>query len=176
MKKEKKTGIIVLLMVAMVGVSIFSASVMAAGIYGNEYGQNEPLPGGDGIMQRLRNRICDTLGICQGGCDLITLSGILTYNDIDFFIDGVELHFGPTWYIRSAESAIDYDQDGTLEIIYDELQGLVGTEITIEGHEQSDQWVSVFTINGEVYREPGQPIWSSQHQWQWRNRHGPNKP
>ena len=136
----------------------------------------KPLPNGNGLMQRLRNRICDTLGICQGGCNLITLSGMLTYDGTNFFIDDTELHFGPMWYITSAESAIDYDQDGTLEIIYDELQGLVGTEITIEGHEQSDQWVSVFTINGEVYREPGQPIWSSQHQFQWRNRHGPNKP
>jgi hypothetical protein len=136
----------------------------------------KPLPNGNGLMQRLRNRICDTLGICQGGCNLITLSGILTYDGTNFFIDDTELHFGPMWYITSAESAIDYDQDGTLEIIYDELQGLVGTEITIKGHEQSDQWVSVFTINGEVYREPGQPIWSSQHQFQWRNRHGPNKP
>ena len=135
-----------------------------------------PVPSGNGIMQRLRNRICDTLGICQGGCELITLTGILTFDGTHFFIDGIEIHFGPTWYITSAESAIDYDQDGSLEYIFDELQGLVGTTITIEGHEQSDQWVSVFTINGELYRETGQPIWSSQHQFQWRNRHGPNKP
>jgi hypothetical protein len=136
----------------------------------------KPVPSGNEIMQRLRNRICDTLGICQGGCELITLTGILTYVGADFFIDDIEIHFGPTWYITSAESAIDYDQDGTLESIYDELQGLVGTTITIEGHEQSDQWVSVFTINGELYREVGQPIWSSQHQLQHRNRHDPNKP
>ncbi len=133
-----------------------------------------PTPDGYGIMQQLRNRICDTIGICQGGCDLITLTGILTFDGINFLIDDNELHFGPTWYITSAESAIDYDQDGALEVIYDELQGLIRTEITIEGHEQSDKWVSVFTLNGELYREPGQPIWSSQHQFQWRNKHGPN--
>ena len=171
-----KTGIIVLFVGAMVGLSIFSTSAIAAGIDGDEDITSESLPGGNGLMQRLRNRICDTLGICQGDCDLITLTGVLTYDGTDFFIDGTELHFGPAWYITSAESAIDYDKDGTLEIIYDELHDLVGTEITIEGHEQSDQWVSVFTINGEVYRETGHPIWSSQHQWQWRNRHGPNKP
>jgi hypothetical protein len=135
-----------------------------------------PLPSGNGIMQRLRNRFCDTLGICQGGCDLTTLSGILSFDGVNFFIDGVELHFGPRWYLISAESVIDYDKDGSLELIFNELQGLIGTEITIEGHQQSDQWVSVFTINGEVYREPGQPIWASQHQFQWRNHNGPNKP
>jgi len=171
-----KTGATLLIVGLMVGLSIFSSSVIGAGINANKSRADEPLPDGSGTMQRLRNRICDTLGICQGGCDLITLTGLLTYDGTDFYIDGTELHFGPTWYISSAESTIDYDQDGTLEIIYDELQGLVGTEITVEGHEQSDQWMSVFTINGELYREPGQPIWSSEHQWQWKNRNGPNKP
>lgn len=170
-----KTEIIVTLVVAMVGITVFSGSVIA-NASGDEHRTNDPLPGGNGLMQRLRNRICDTLGICQDGCEPIMLTGILTFDDINFYIDDVELHFGPTWYITSAESAIDYDKDGTLEVIYDELQGLVGTEVTVEGHEQSDQWVSVFTINGEVYREPGQPIWSSQHQFKWRKRHGPNKP
>lgn len=171
-----KTGATLLIVGLMVGLSIFSSSVIGAGINANKSRADEPLPDGSGTMQRLRNRICDTLGICQGGCDLITLTGLLTYDGTDFYIDGTELHFGPTWYISSAESTIDYDQDGTLEIIYDELQGLVGTEITVEGHEQSGQWISVFTINRELYREPGQPIWSSEHKWQWKNRNGPNKP
>ena len=136
----------------------------------------KPLPNGDGIMQRLRNRICDTLGICQGGVDLITITGVLTYDGTNFYIDDVELHFGPTWFIESAESNIDYDSDGDFEIVYDELQGLVGSEVIVEGHLQSSGWLSVFTINGEIYREPGQPIWASQHQWHWRNKNGPNKP
>jgi len=136
----------------------------------------KPLPNGDGLMQRLRNRICDTLGICQGGVDLITITGVLTYDGINFYIDDVELHFGPTWFIESAESSVDYDSDGELELVYDEIQGLVGAEITVEGHLQSSGWMSVFTINGEIYREPGQPIWASQHQWRWRNKNGPNKP
>ena len=135
-----------------------------------------PLPSGNGFIQRLRNRIRDTLGICQGGCQLITISGTLTFDGVNFFVDGRELHFGPLWYIRSAESALDYDNDGVFESVYDELLGLVGTEVTIEGHEQSNQWISVFTINGDEYREPGQPIWASQHRFQWRKRNGPNNP
>ncbi len=136
----------------------------------------QPLPNGDGLMQRLRNRICDTLGICQGGVNLTTITGILTYDGTNFYIGDVELHFGPSWFIIAAESSVDYDGDGELELVYDELQGLVGTEITVEGHLQSSGWMSVFTINGEMYREPGQPIWASQHQWRWRNKNGPNKP
>ena len=136
----------------------------------------KPLPNGDGLMQRLRNQICDTLGICQGGVNLTSINGVLTYDGTNFYIDDVELHFGPTWFIESAESSVDYDGDGELELVYDELQGLVGTEVTVEGHLQSSGWMSVFTINGEIYREPGQPIWASQHQWRWRNKNGPKKP
>lgn len=129
------------------------------------------LPGDNGLMQRLRNRICDTIGICQGGVNLTIITGVLTYYGTNYYIGDVELHFGPTWFIESAESNVDYDHDGTKEHVYQELQGLVGTEITVEGHLQSSGWISVFIINGELYREPGQPIWSSQHQWIWQNRH-----
>jgi len=168
--------------ILLVGISaILLLGIAEAGAQGLQYnGEKDPdykpLPNGEGLMQRLRNRICDTLGICQGGVDLTTVTGTLTYDGNNFYIDEVELHFGPTWYIGSAESSIDYDGDGDLELVYDELQGLVGSEVTVEGHLQSSGWMSVFTINGELYREPGQPIWASQHQWQWRNRNGPNNP
>ena len=61
-------------------------------------------------------------------------------------------------------------ENGEYELIIDELLGLVSTEVTVEGHYQSDTWMSVFTINGLVYREPGKPIWAAQHNWRWRNR------
>ena len=134
----------------------------------------QPLPSGNGIMQRIMNRIRDMLGICKGGCNLTELTGIMTYDGSDFFIDPVELHFGPNWYITSAITAVDYDNDGELELIIDELFGLVNTTVTVEGHYQAQDWMSVFTINGEVYREPGQPIWAAQHHWRWKK--GPNKP
>ena len=134
------------------------------------------LPNGDGFMQRIMNRIRDMLGICQGGANLTELTGIMTYDETNFFIELVELHFGPTWYITSAMSAVDYDQDGGLELVIDELLGLVNTTVTVEGHYQSEDWMSVFTINGMVYREPGQPIWASQHEWRWRYGHGPGQP
>jgi hypothetical protein len=132
----------------------------------------QPLPGGNGLMQQIRNRIRDMLGMCEGGANLTELTGIMTYDGTNFYIDVVELHFGPTWYITSALSSADYDNDGQLELIIDELLGLVDTTVTVEGNYQSDNWMSVFTINGEVYREPGQPVWALQHEWRWRYGHG----
>lgn len=133
--------------------------------------QYQSSSGGNGLMQQLRNRIRDMLGLCQGGANLTELTGVLTYDGSNFYIDVVELHFGPTWYITSAMSAVDYDGDTQLELIIDELLGLVNTTVTVEGHYQSDNWMSVFTINGEIYREPGQPIWALQHEWRWRYGH-----
>ena len=135
-----------------------------------------PLPGGNGAVQRFMNQIRDMLGVCKGGVNLETLTGIMTYDGTNFFIGNVEIHFGPTWYIISAMSAVDYDQDGEFELIIDELLGIVGTEVTVEGHYQSDDWMSVFIINGEVYRESGSPIWAAQHEWRWRYRHQHNQP
>jgi hypothetical protein len=132
--------------------------------------------GENDILQKLRNRICDMLGICQGGVNLKNITGILSFDGTNFYIEDVELHFGPSWYINNTNSTFDYDGDGYLELIYDELQGLLGTEVTIEGHLQSSGWMSVFTINGEIYREPGQPFWASQNHWRWQHRKGQNTP
>lgn len=168
---KKKVIAVVALVLLLAGTGI----VAAAGEAGGTQQQNRQMMPGDGngnqIMLRIRNRICDTVGICQGGCNLTNITGILEYDDIHFSVGDVELHFGPNWYINSAIAAEDYDGDGENELVIDELLGLVGTEVTIGGHLQSNDWMSVFTINGLVYREPGQPIWASQHQWHWRNRH-----
>lgn len=134
-----------------------------------------PIPTNDdpsGPMRKLFNRICDMFGWCIGTglvANLTEITGLFEYDGINFYIGEAELHFGPDWYIKSAESAIDYDGDGTNEYIFDELMGLVDTTVTVEAHEQSENWYSVFTINGEIYREPGVPIWAGIHTWRWRN-------
>ena len=131
-----------------------------------------PTNNSSGPMQKLYNRICDMIGWCRGTgltANLVNITGILEYDGANFYIGDAELHFGPTWYINSAESSIDYDGDGTNEYIIDELLGLVDTEVTIGAHEQSENWYSVFTINGEIYREPGIPLWAGNHTWRWRH-------
>ena len=130
-----------------------------------------PTDNSRGPMQNLFNRVCDMIGWCRGKgltANLENITGILEYDEIDFYIGDAVLHFGPTWYIETAESVVDYDGDGTNEYVFDELLGLVGTEITVGAHEQSENWYSVFTINGEIYREPGVPVWAGMHTWRWR--------
>jgi hypothetical protein len=170
---KRKIGIVMLAAALLFAGATIVAAKQAGGVqYAKEKPIDQPVPNGNGLMQQIRNRFCDMLGICQGGCNLSELTGIMTNEGSNFYIEGVELHFGPVWYISSAMSSVDYDNDGQLELIVDELLGLVGTTVTVQGHYQSDNWMSVFTINGEVYREPGQPIWASEHEWRWRYGHG----
>lgn len=165
-KKMKKTMLVVSIVMTLLLVGTLVPN-SAIAIEEKDY---QPCPIGEQLFLRIRNRICDMIGICLGGCELENLTGLLEYDEENFFIGDVELHFGPDWYITAAISTEDYDGDGDYELVIDELLGLVGTEVTVQGHYQSDNWMSVFTINGLVYREPGQPIWAAQHHWRWRNR------
>jgi hypothetical protein len=161
------TIFVILMLVGTINVVAYSKETK------NRQNENKIMPtpdNGIGLMQRLMNRARDMLGICQGDCELEELSGVFSYEEPYFYIGEVEVHFGPSWFIENAESNIDFDGDGEKELIYDELMGLIGTTIVVEGHYQSDGWMSVFTINGETYREPGQPIWASQHQFRWRKK------
>lgn len=159
MKAKKSIGI------AIVACLIFSSvAAVAVGAEGYSNKKKQETPFEDNLFElldRIINRIRDVLGICKGGCnETVEISGILTYDGTYFYIDEVEVHFGPLWYISLTQSNIDYDKDDELELIIDELYGLVGTNVTLEGYMHSENWFSVFIINGEIYRDIGKPIWS----------------
>ena len=120
-RKMKKT----MLVASLVMTLLLLGTILPSSVIAFEGNDVQPLPKGDGVFQRIRNRICDMVGICQGGCELVELTGILEYDGENFFIGEVELHFGPTWYITSTISAEDYDGDGENELIIDELLGII---------------------------------------------------
>ena len=160
-KMNVKIGIVFAIVALLIFSGVVTVAAEADG-YIDRQKQEVPLNGNlFGLWERIRNRIRDTLGICDGDCnELVEITGIFTYDGTYFYIGGVEVHFGPVWYVSITKSAIDYDGDGIEEFIIDELQGLVGTTVTMEGHMQSDNWLSVFIINDEVYRDVGKPVWS----------------
>ena len=146
----------------------FATAVEARQNRNNYYQENQEYNGfGNGNLYRkiigIRNQISDMLGVCQEECELTEVTGILEYSDRIYTVGDVEVHFGPYWYMTKTDSLYDFDGDGVIELIFDELQGLVGSEITLEGYLQSENWLSVFYINGELYRAPGKPIWSGRN-------------
>jgi hypothetical protein len=158
--KSKLLGIITIVLLLSLGIQ----QIGAVSTTEENESETTDLPIENPLWLRLRNRIRDTLGICDSVCQasLEELTGILSYDGIYYFIDNVEVHFGPIWYIKTTKTK-DFDGDGTIEFVFDELQGLLGETVTMQGYYQSDNWFSVFIINDSMYRDLGRPIWAGGH-------------
>jgi len=96
---------------------------------------------------------------CHNNSSMVEITGILEYSDSVFTIDGTILNFGCYNYLNTTISPYDFDGDGTLETILNELLGMVGTSITVEGYMCCHQSrLMVIYINGIEYREGCGPI------------------
>jgi hypothetical protein len=92
------------------------------------------------------------ISVQQPVCNNLTeIIGVFTYTLGIFSIDSVTLHLGPRWLMKITQSPSDYDGDGILETIFVELQGLIGTTVTVKGHLHEDGSLSVFFINDLPY-------------------------
>lgn len=123
----------------------------------------------------------------QGGDTSVT--GILTEDAGVYSVDGAELSFGPQSFVIYGTSPADYDGDGLVETVQQELNGLIGTTVTVQnpnatanaGLDIDDLWkrirrgdfswpndagqFDVFIINGHEYRNPDlPPPWSGQYE------------
>jgi hypothetical protein len=93
-------------------------------------------------------------GGCHNNSNLTELTGVLAYNGTTFTIGTTVLHFGCYTYLNTTVSPYDFDGDGELETILNELLGMVGTTITVEGYLRCQNTrLVVFYINGIEYRD-----------------------
>lgn len=100
-------------------------------------------------------------GGCGGGCgghchnntNMTEVTGVLTYDEGTFSIGTLILHFGCSSYLNTT-SPYDFDGDGTIETRLNELLGLVGTSITVDGiiRCQNTRMI-VFYIDDLPYRD-----------------------
>lgn len=99
------------------------------------------------------------------GLDEVT--GLVSREDPDdvdeLVVGGVELDFGPGDWIAAAGPRQDYDGDGALESVRDELAGLVGQQARFLARiDSKGDDGDVYTINGRPYRDPaGPPPWNT---------------
>ena len=82
--------------------------------------------------------------------EISEISGILEY-DGKYTINNQTIFFGPMRMLFNRVAKSDYDRDGQLESMYYELDGLLGTEVTLDGFYKGDVFVP-FHINGIWYR------------------------
>jgi uncharacterized membrane protein YkoI len=80
----------------------------------------------------------------------------------DWMVSGVDLDLGPDDWVRTATATEDFDGDGTVELIVDELRGLAGKTVTVgvryevddDGDDDGrDDDADVYTLQGLTYRD-----------------------
>lgn len=111
-----------------------------------------PAPTGDGPVGRAD----------QGGRpDLTALTGTLTRCGDEYCVNGIEVDFGPPWYLRATEAPTDYDGDGEVQSMAMEIDGLVEGTVTLTVEYGRFGDAEAFAINGVFYRnEIGPPPWA----------------
>ncbi|MBR8741203.1 PepSY domain-containing protein [Nocardiopsis sp. MG754419] len=88
----------------------------------------------------------------------------------DWYVAGVEVDFGPEEWLLTDPTLEDFDADGTVAPVLDELRALEGTEVTLgvrydddDDDDDDRDDADVFTIGDVTYRDPegGTPPWRS---------------
>ena len=73
----------------------------------------------------------------------------------DFEVAGVDLELGPESWLLTAGPVADFDGDGTARPVLDELEALLGQEVTVAGRydDGDDDDLDVYEINGLTFRD-----------------------
>jgi hypothetical protein len=71
----------------------------------------------------------------------------------DYCVNSIPVDFGAPWYLARTEAPTDYDSDGSVEPLLDEIAGLVATNATFTVEYGRFGDVVVFAINGVFFRE-----------------------
>lgn len=106
------------------------------------------------IMRQHRHQMQYANRMAGNYLNITRLEGALAYdNDTGtYYIDGTVLYLGPDTFLdRLARS--DYDGDGSYEYVWEELQGLLGSNIVVNGLIDGDT-LYVSHINGIWLRMP----------------------
>jgi two-component system sensor histidine kinase MprB len=91
---------------------------------------------------------------------LLHLTGVLTRCDERFCVDETVVDFGPVWYVQRTPAAHDFDLDGDVGTVAEEIEGLVGAQVDVTALLGSDD-ADVISLNGMAYRdERAPPPWS----------------
>ena len=80
------------------------------------------------------------------------MEGVLQYENGSYYLDGMKLYVGNDFFLDSIAKS-DYDGDGEYEYVWQELNGLVGKEIIVNGVIRNDM-LYVSHINGIWLRMP----------------------
>ena len=147
------------LMKKYVGIALVMVSLLTIGTATATIFQGSNLGAQQNLILRTLGGGCGGHGGCHNNTNMTELTGVLACNGTTFTIETTILNFGCYNYLNTTISPYNFDGDGTLETILNELLGMVGTSITVEGYMCCHQSrLMVIYINGIEYREGCGPI------------------
>ncbi len=139
-------------------VAIIAVAAMAgAGIGIKNVFDGENVHGGANKWQARMHEMAEAKMKARRGIyrDLLNLDreeGMLSYEEGKFYVDGIEIYFGDAWWLNHTIRS-DYDGDGEYETVWNELLGLVGSNVTVNGRLVNETLVASH-INGMFLRIP----------------------
>ncbi|MCD6222789.1 MAG: hypothetical protein J7K12_03800 [Thermoplasmata archaeon] len=139
-------------------VAIIAVAAMAgAGIGIKNVFDGENVHGGANKWQARMHEMAEAKMKARRGIyrDLLNLDrgeGMLSYEEGMFYVDGIEIYFGDAWWLNHTIRS-DYDGDGEYETVWNELLGLVGSNVTVNGRLVNETLVASH-INGMFLRIP----------------------
>lgn len=86
----------------------------------------------------------------------VQLSGVLTRCEERFCLGETVVDFGPDWYVQRTPAPHDFDQDGAVETVAEEVAGLVRASVEVTAQLSSDD-ADVISLNGWAYRDERAP-------------------
>lgn len=84
--------------------------------------------------------------------NLTRMEGTLEYENGSYYLNGIKLYMGGDYFLNSWARS-DYDRDGQYEYVWQELNGLIGKEIVVNGILKNNT-LYVSHINGIWLRMP----------------------
>ena len=137
----------------IVGIAIACVAILAFAMLTEAYGDGKDIKGkiGKFFKHRWQQR-AKMQNIWRNMLNFTKIEGTLEYINGSYYINGIELYVGNENFLnRMARS--DYDRDGIYEYVWQELEGLIGKEVVINGVLRNDI-LYVSHINGIWYRVP----------------------
>lgn len=135
----------------IVGIAIACIAIIAFAMLTEAYGDGKDIKGK--IKKFFKHRqLAKMQNTWRNALNFTKIEGILEYTNGSYYINSIELYVGNENFLNRMTRS-DYDGDGSYEYIWQELEGLIGKEVTVNGVLRNDT-IYVSHINGIWYRVP----------------------
>ncbi|MCD6474459.1 MAG: hypothetical protein J7K47_06125 [Thermoplasmata archaeon] len=102
--------------------------------------------------KKIRTRMHEMARMHRNLLSMDREEGTFSYENGMFYVNGIAIYFGDAWWLNHTIKS-DYDGDGEYETVWNELLGLVGSNVAVNGRLVNETLIASH-INGMFLRMP----------------------